>query len=117
VRFVLGDTSYNDPALHVLCATQDRILVTPHRARRRKQDEPGRPVRKVLHELRSRAIENFNGQFKGIFGLGGQVPTRGLVATQRYVLGAILVYQLTLLLRAQADLPLRVGLKPFLRAA
>jgi hypothetical protein len=56
-------------------------------------------VRRIFHERRSRAIENFNGQFKSIFDCRGQVPTRGLLATRRFVLGAVLVYQLALLHR------------------
>lgn len=116
LRFLLGDQHYHDPALLQLCATEDRVLVTsqpgpyPH-------DDDGVEVRRVFHELRSRAIENFNGQFKGIFDCGGAVPTRGLVATQRFALGAVLVYQLTLLYRAQTGSDLRVGLKSFLQAA
>ena len=47
----------------------------------------------------------------------GAVPTRGWRATRRYVLGAVLVYQLTLLYRFQQGADLRVGLKPFLKAA
>ena len=74
-------------------------------------------VRRIFHELRSRAIENFNEQFKGIFEGHAQVPTKGLVNTQRFALGAILVYQLALLYRWEHDLPGRVGLKPFLKAA
>ena len=58
-----------------------------------------------------------NSQFKAIFGCLGQVPTRGIVATQRFALGAVLVYQLTLLHRHQAGADLRIGLKPFLQAA
>jgi hypothetical protein len=58
-----------------------------------------------------------NGQFKSIFDCQRPVPTRGLLATRRYVLGAVFVYQLTLLARAQAGRDLRVGLKPFLQAA
>jgi hypothetical protein len=45
------------------------------------------------------------------------VPTKGLVATQRYVLGAVLVYQLALLHRFQIGGSLRTGLKPLLQAA
>ena len=71
----------------------------------------------MFHELRSRAIENFNGQFKAIFDVNGPVPTRGRRATARVVLGAVLVYQLTLLHRHAAGATLRVGLKPFLQAA
>ena len=74
-------------------------------------------VRRLFHELRSRATENCNGQFKAIFDVNGPVPTRGRVATARWVLGAVLVYQLTLLHRHHHDLDLRTGLKPFLQAA
>lgn len=44
-------------------------------------------------------MENFNGQFKAIFDCQAQVPTRGLPPTSRFVLGAVFVYQLTLLHR------------------
>jgi hypothetical protein len=63
-------------------------------------------VRRVFHKVRSRAI----------FGYGGQVPTHGLRAKQRYVLGAVLVYQLALLHRFQTGGDLRVGLKAMLKA-
>jgi hypothetical protein len=116
VRFVLGDRQYADPDLHALCAARDRVLVTSKPGRYPHADD-GVEVRRLFHELRSRALENFNGQFKSIFGCLGQVPTRGLVPTQRFVLGAVLVYQLTLLHRFEAGADLRVGLKPFLQAA
>ena len=74
-------------------------------------------VRRFFHQLRSHAIENFNGQFKAIFDVQRPVPTRGLRATARFVLGAVLVYQLTLWLRFELGLDLRAGLKPFLQAA
>jgi len=74
-------------------------------------------VRRFFHELRSRAIENFNEHFKGIFDGHAQVPTRGLVNTQRFALGAIFVYQLAVLHRWENGLELCVGLKPFLKAA
>ena len=70
-----------------------------------------------LDATRSIAIENFNEQFKGIFEGHGQVPTRGLVATRRFALGAIFVYQLALLQRHDIGAELRVGLKAFIRAA
>jgi hypothetical protein len=116
LRFLLGDTSYNDPDLRQRCADQGRELVTSRRGHYPHRDG-GVEVRRVFHALRSKAIENFNGQFKAIFDCGGQVPTRGLVATRRYVLGAVLVYQLVLLLRHEHGQDLRVGLKPFLKAA
>ncbi|MCC6446962.1 MAG: hypothetical protein IT210_26355 [Armatimonadetes bacterium] len=62
-------------------------------------------------------MENFNEHFKGIFDSHGAVPTQGLIATQRFVLGAILVYQIVRLYRLEQHLPLNVGLKPFLKAA
>jgi hypothetical protein len=40
-----------------------------------------------------------------------------LVATRRYLLGAVLVYQLVLLQRFEVGHDLRVGLKAFLQAA
>jgi hypothetical protein len=80
--------------------------------------EPGADgVRRLFHQLRSHAIEHFNGQFKAIFACGGRVPTKGLFSTCRFVLGARLVYQLALLPHHQAGGDLRVGLKPLLQAA
>jgi hypothetical protein len=116
LRFLLGDTSYNDSALTERCAADGRLLVTTKRGPYPHTDA-GVEVRRVFHELRSRAIENFNGQFKSIFDCQRPVPTRGLRATRRYVLGAVVVYQLTLLARHEAGQDLRAGLKPFLQAA
>jgi hypothetical protein len=116
VRFVLGDQHYADPDLHALCDAQGRVLVTSKQGRHPHAGD-GVEVRRFFHELRSRALENFNGQFKATFGCLGQVPTRGLVPTQRFALGAVLVYQLTLLHRHEIGADLRVGLKPFLQAA
>src|SRR3954465_7763857 len=116
LRFLLGDTSYDDTALHEQWAAPDRVLVTTKRGAYPHTDD-GVEVRRVFHQLRSHAIENFNGQFKAIFDTRGAVPTRGWRATRRYVLGAVLVYQLTLLYRFQLGADLRVGLKPFLKAA
>ncbi len=116
LRFLLGDLHYNAPNVRDACDLQDCILVTsqygpyPH-------TDPGVPVRRVFHKLRSLAIENFNEHFKGIFDSHGQVPTKGLVNTRRFALGAIFVYQLALLYRFQNDLALNIGLKAFLKAA
>jgi hypothetical protein len=115
-RFVLADTSYNDPALHERCADANRCLVASRRGAYPHTDG-GAEVRRIFHQLRSHAIENFNGQFKGIFNAHGPVPTRGLVRTRRFALGAVLVYQLTLLYRFEHQQDLRVGLKAFLKAA
>ena len=54
---------------------------------------------------------------KAIFEVHGQVPTRGLIDTQRFALGAVFVYQLALLYRHEHKLDINRGLKPFLRAA
>ena len=44
-------------------------------------------------------------------------PTFGLLATLRFSLEAIFVYQLVVLYHLEHDLELRVGLKAFLEAA
>jgi hypothetical protein len=116
VRFVLGDRHYNTPELHALCQCDDRMLVATKYGRYPHTDD-GVEVRRIFHKLRSLAIENFNEHFKGIFDGHGQVPTKGLLATQRFALGAIFVYQLALLYRFEHDLELCVGLKAFLKAA
>lgn len=116
VRFVLGDRHDQDPALHARTTADGCVLVATKRGPYPHRDA-GVAVRRILHKERSVAIENFNGQFKAIFDINGPVPTRGRVATSRFVLGAVFVYQLTLLYRCEAGLDLRVGLKPFLQAA
>ena len=116
VRFVLGDRHSNTASLHACCEQANRWLVATKYGRYPHTD-PGVKVRRVFHKLRSLAIENFNEHFKGIFDSHGQVPTKGLIATQRFTLGAIFVYQLALLYRFEHDLDLCVGLKAFLKAA
>src|SRR5918912_1459094 len=71
VRSVLGDRHSNTPELRELCAEDERELVTT-RYGRSPHTDGGVEVRRIFHELRSRAIENFNEQFKGIFGGHGQ---------------------------------------------
>lgn len=116
VRYLLGDTHYNTPDLRATCTLRGSMLVATHRGNRRAHDA-GREVRRIFHKLRSLSIENFNQHFKGIFGGHAQVPTKGLVATRRFALGAIFVYQLALLYRHEHGLVLNVGLKAFLKAA
>lgn len=116
IHLLLGDTAYNDPELRASCETNGINLVASRRGDYPHEDG-GVEVRRIFHQLRSHAIENFNGQFKAIFDADQPVPTRGLTATRRWVLGAILVYQLALWCRFEAGQELRVGLKPFLRAA
>jgi hypothetical protein len=95
VRFVLGDRHYNTPELREGCEQGDRLLVATCYGRYPHTDD-GVEVRRVFHKLRSTSIENFNEHFKGIFDGHGQVATKGLLATQRFALGAIFVYQLAL---------------------
>jgi len=116
VRFVLGDRHYNTPELRETCEQDDRLLVATKYGTYPHTDN-GVEVRRIFHKLRSLSIENFNEHFKGIFDGHGQVPTKGLIASQRFALGAIFVYQLALLYRFENDLDLCVGLKAFLKAA
>jgi hypothetical protein len=109
-RFVLDDTAYLDPAVRRHRAQHQRTLVAMRRGANPLPDDSV-AVHRIFHELRSRAIENFNGQFTGIFDCARPVPTR------RYALGAVAVYQLALLYRFQTCGSLRVGLMPLLQAA
>jgi hypothetical protein len=103
VRFVLGDRHYNTPELHENCEQADRLLVTTKYGRYPHTDD-GVEVRRIFHKLRSIAMENFNEHFKGIFDGHGQVPTKGLIATQRFALGAIFVYQYEDLVHTEDEL-------------
>lgn len=116
MRFLLGDSAYNDPELREECEARGITLVTTERGPYPHTDD-GVDVRRIFHQLRSHAIENFNGQFKDIFDARQPVPTRGLLATRRFALGAVLVYQLTVWHRFEAGDDLRIGLKYFLKAA
>jgi hypothetical protein len=116
VRYLLGDTHYNDSKLHALCQKLDCFLVASGRGPYPRSDI-GAAVRKIFHRLRSKAIEPFNGLFKNIFEWGGQVPVKGLNRTRLIVLGAVLLYQLVLLYQCEQNLPLGRGIKPLLRAA
>src|SRR5262249_22337118 len=116
VRYVLGDQHYNAPDVQAACDQAERYLVATRRGVYPHSDD-GVGVRRVFHSLRSRAIENLNEQFKGIFDAHGQVPTKGLINTRRFALSAVFVYQLTLWYRHEHGLYLRVGFKAFLKAA
>ncbi len=116
VRYVLGDTHYNDPKLRTVCELSDRLLVASRRGKYPHRGV-GIEVRRIFHKLRSKAIEPFNGLFKNVFEWGGQVPVKGLNRTQRVVLGAVVVYQLVLLYQFERSLPLGRGVKALLRAA
>jgi hypothetical protein len=115
-RLVLGDTAYQTPALHEECTRLGWTLVAPGWTPA-PADDPGKEVRAIFHALRHVASENLNELVKDLFGLHGTVPTIGFLATSRYVLGCIFVYQAALWYRAEHGLPLNVGMKAFLRAA
>jgi len=114
-HLILGDLHYNAPNVREVCEQTDRLLVTTRYGPYPHTDE-GVEVRRIFHKLRSLAIENFNEHFKGIFDGHGPVPTKGLLNTQRFALGAIFVYQLALLYRFQHGFDLNIGLKAFIKA-
>jgi len=119
LRFLLGDQHYHDQTLSQQCHNRGCMLVTSFTGKNNPypHQDDGVEVRKILHKTRSIAIENFNEHFKAIFGVHGSVPTKGLVATQRFVLSAVFVYQLAILYCSLQNLDLRIGLKALLKAA
>jgi hypothetical protein len=116
-RFVLGDKHYDSEELKQRCLRQGRFMVSPRRGAYPHTDD-GVGVRRILHLLRHRAIENLNEHFKALFDAHGSVPTKGEADTARFALGAVFVYQLALLHRYhERHLDTNIGLKAFLRAA
>lgn len=116
VRYVLGDQHYNTPDLRLECTRHNRELVATRRGAYPHTDG-GVEVRRVFHQLRSHAIEPFNGSFKNIFEWGGQMPVKGVRRCQLLALGAVLLYQLVLLYQHHHRQPLGIGIKALLRAA
>jgi Transposase DDE domain len=116
VRYVLGDTHYNDPELRQRCHGRGCELVATRRGPYPQRDG-GVEVRKVFHKLRSQAIEPFNGLYKNVFEWRVKMPVKGLQRPQLLALGAVFVYQLVLLYQHEQHLPLGKGIKPLLRAA
>ena len=112
---LLADVAYADPRLRQQCAASALTLVTSRRGTRPHTDG-GVGVRRVFHALRSQTSEGWNAQVKRAFACGEHLPTRGLRATQRFLLGAVLVYQLTLLRRWLTGGSQRRGLTAALRA-
>jgi hypothetical protein len=93
--WAIPTTTQRAPEVRELCEAQERILVASlwARALPARRRGGGRSYRRIFHELRWRAIENFNGQFKSIFGGNAQVPTKGKLNTARFaLLGAIFSY-------------------------
>src|SRR5262245_35799534 len=116
VRYVLGDTHYNDPELRDQCQQRGWDLVATRRGPHPHRDS-GVEVRKVFHKLRSQAIEPFNGLFKNVFEWRVKMPVKGLQRSQLLALGAVVLYQLVLLYQHEYNLPVGKGIKPLLRAA
>ena len=116
VRYVLGDTHYNDPELRQQCHRRGCELVATRRGPYPHRDG-GVEVRKIFHKLRSQAIEPFNGLFKNIFEWRVKMPVKGLQRSQLLALGAVVIYQLVLRYQHEQHLPLGKGIKPLLRAA
>jgi hypothetical protein len=116
VRYVLGDTHYNDPELRRQCHRRGCELVATRRGASPHADG-GTAVRKVFHQLRSKSIEPFNGLFKNVFEWRVKMPVKGLQRSQLLALGAVVIYQLVLLYQHERHLPLGKGIKPLLRAA
>ena len=79
--------------------------------------DDGVQLRQILHKTRSIAMENFNEHCKAIFDVHDAVPTKGWVATQRFVLSAVFVYQLAILYSFLYNLDFRAGLKALIKAA
>lgn len=73
------------------------LLAPPGRRGAYPHTDGGVEVRRVFHQLRSHAIEPFNGLLKNIFEWGGQMPVKGFRRCQLLALGAVLLSQLVLL--------------------
>lgn len=116
VRYLLGDTHYNDPDLRQRCHRRGCELVATRRGPY-PHDDGGVEVRKVFHKLRSQAIEPVNGWYKNVFEWRVKMPVKGLQRSQLLALGAVVVYQLVLRYQHEQTLPLGKGIKPLLRAA
>jgi hypothetical protein len=116
VRYVLGDTQYNDPELRHQCHRRGCELVATRRGPYPHRDS-GVEVRRVFHQLRSQAIEPFNGLFKNVFEWRVKMPVKGLQRSQLLALGAVVIYQLVLWHQHEQHLPLGKGIKALLRAA
>jgi hypothetical protein len=111
LRLLLSDQHDRVPDLEQRCTRRSCLVMTPTGGACPHTDD-GVEVHRILHTTRSIAIENFHEHFKGTFEGHGQAPTCGLVATRRFVLSTIFVYQLTLRYRHDIGTDLRVGPKP-----
>ena len=116
IRWLLGDSSFQDSKLEKQCAGQNIQLVTPKRGGTYPRKDPGAPVRRVLHTVRDVTVERFFAHFKDVFELVYQVPTRGKVRTTLFLLGCVYIYQLVLLLQLDLGQQPMQGFKALLQA-
>jgi hypothetical protein len=114
--YVLGDHAYLAEKAQEFCRCHGYTMIASRRGSS-SHGGSGLEVRRVFYKIRTATIENFNEQYKSIFAVHQNVPCRGLVATKRFALGAVFVYQLALLYGYENALDLRKGLKSLLRAA
>lgn len=116
VRYVLGDTHYNDPEVRTVCQQRGRELVATRYGAHPHLDG-GVEVRRIFHKLRSQSIEPFNGLFKDFFGWRKNLPVKGLRKSQLFALGAIFLYQLILFYQYEEGLEVGKDIKALLKAA
>jgi DDE family transposase len=116
VRYVLGDTQYNDPELRRPCNQRGCESVATRRGPYPYCND-GVEVRRLFHTLCSQAIESFNGLFNNVFEWRVKMLMKGLRRSKLLSLGAVVVYQLVFLYQHEQHLPLGKGIKPLLRAA
>jgi hypothetical protein len=79
VRDVLGDTHYHDPELRRQCQRRGCELVATRRGAYPHRDG-GVEVRRIFHQLRSQAIEPFNGLLKDVFEWRVKIQSRACSA-------------------------------------
>lgn len=116
VRYVLGDTHYNDPEVRQACQQRGSELIAT-RYGTHPHTDGGVEVRRIFHKLRSQSIEPFNGLFKDFFGWQKHMPVKGLSKSQLFALGAIFLYQLILFYQYEEGLQVGKGIKALLKAA
>jgi hypothetical protein len=116
-RYLLADVQYNAPNVREACDASDRILIASGRDPTYPRNDPGAPVRKVFHALRSATLERFNAIYKNVFEARLPVPTKGRINTARFALGAVFVYQLVLLYRYHQGIRHQRGVKTLIRLA
>ena len=120
-RFVVGDIHYNAPNLREAClhhsSNEERFLVTtkrgayPHTDLMASKSDASSTSCAAWPTRTSMSISRLSSRYTGRF------PPGRLINTQRFALGAVWIYQLTLLCRHERKLEINRGLKAFLRAA